>query len=53
MGSGDGGYDDVVAVEGLLRQLYESESETDSEDEEEVKGEDSGKFICKEEARGV
>ena len=48
VGSGEGGYDDVVAVEGLLRQLYESESETDSEEEEEagelIKG-GSGEFF--------
>lgn len=56
IGSGEGGYDDADAVEGLLRQLYRkeeessssgSEYETDSEEEEggeQVKGESSGEY---------
>lgn len=47
VGSGEGGYDDVVAVEGLLKELYEDESsedETDSEEEIELK-EGSGTFL--------
>jgi hypothetical protein len=42
VGSGEGGYDDVVAVEGLLKELYEDE--TDSEEEKELK-EGSGTFL--------
>jgi hypothetical protein len=49
VGSGEGGYDDVVAVEGLLRQLHKreeessgSEYETDTDLEEEEEGELKG-----------
>jgi hypothetical protein len=40
VGSGEGGYDDVVAVERLLKQLYEdvSSSEDETDSEEELKG---------------
>lgn len=56
VGSGEGGYDDVVAVEGLLKQLHhggeeesESEYETDTDSDEvvveDIKGGSSGEFF--------